>query len=146
MSRVIKFRGKATLSIGELNEREIEHKKGWVYGNLITNGGSPFIFGDIADHEEGWIAPEFWVSVIPESVGQFTNLHDRNGLEIWEGDIWEWDRDTRHIIEFDEDRAGWYPFADDDGCGCCSSDIYDSAGGDVIGNIHDNPELLEVTR
>lgn len=144
MSRVIKFRGKSRMSIEELSELQIDHENGWVYGSVIKDGKSAFIIGGIAEVTDEYMAHDWWVSVVPESVGQFTGLHDRNGLEIWEGDIWEWGRDTKRIIEFDEDRAGWYPFADDDGCGCCSSDIYDPTSGDIIGNAYEHPHLLEV--
>jgi len=81
--------------------------------------------------------------VVFETVGQYTGLKDENGKEIYEGDIWETDG-ILYTVEFSEGRAGIYPFASDDGCGCCSYDLYSPCSGKVIGNVYENPELLEV--
>ena len=79
--------------------------------------------------------------VIPETVGQFTGLTDKNGKKIFEGDILESDSE-RFVVEWDDEFLGFYltdvnpryqgyaMFAD------VADDGY------IIGNIHDNPELL----
>ena len=74
---------------------------------------------------------------------QYIGLEDKNGTEIYTGDIFEDDR-RRYKVEFDSDYGGYLPFTDDDGCGCCSSGITgrDSKSGVVIGNIYENPEIL----
>ena len=71
--REIKFRGKAIMSVEELeNDLFIEHENGWLTGNLIHNKGRPWIVGDIVESDPEYIAHEFWLRVYPKSVGQYT--------------------------------------------------------------------------
>lgn len=73
MNREIEFRGKRTLD----NE--------WLYGYLVIDKKG------IYDNEEDWyyIAgnSDAYCEVIPETIGQYTGLKDKNGKKIFEGDI-----------------------------------------------------------
>lgn len=139
--RETKFRGKV---IGEFNVLEalgIIDKKGWVVGNLIQNGNHPMIVGDLVEIDNEYIVHDWWVSVIPESVGQFTGLKDMDREEIFEGAIgWDERGEVHGKIVFDE---GGFLFEwenmQDDLFECCGDIV-------IVGNIYDNPELLEVEK
>jgi hypothetical protein len=79
---------------------------------------------------------------------QFTGLHDKNGKEIYEGDILatsndgsdgcdEWDSEIMGVVEWDECSAGFVGVPERS-----EESIYDSRYVTVIGNIYENPELL----
>lgn len=87
------------------------------------------------------------VEVDPETVGQYTGLTDKNGKKIFEGDIVEG-------LDFTAEDGGYGVVTFDDGAfevvGSCDNNIvgtfhenYYGKDFEVIGNIHDNPELLK---
>lgn len=74
-------------------------------------------------------------SVKPETVGQFTGLTDKNGKNIFEGDILKWDDiewGSEHL-EVVEWNYSLFSIRKDDWNEWC----------EVVGNIHDNPELIK---
>lgn len=76
-------------------------------------------------------------------VMQYTGLKDMNDVEIYEGDIYDngW---KKYLVEYSEERAGFFPFAKDDGCGCCSDELVSyPENGEIVGNIYENKHLLE---
>ena len=75
--------------------------------------------------------------VDPETVGQYTGLTDKNGVRIFEGDIIRFEDDIGYVI-YTEDYAR---FLVDSPNRYISMDY--SSEFEVIGNIHDNPELLQ---
>lgn len=156
MSRILKFRGKR-LDNGE-----------WVYGDLILGDCFPkrVWISSIHDRERlrsidsGTKKAIFRAyEVDPETVGQFTGLSDVNCKEIYEGDIlldtnskiWEeytgtdgtkWPRMTDKT----EDR-GYKVYYDEKTCQFTTARAWLWTLNnltEVIGNIHENPELLEV--
>ena len=81
-------------------------------------------------------------SVIPETVGQFTGLTDKNGTKIFEGDIVSLVKHDSLIYKVVYVPCR-YELVNSKGVNCFVLDIYKSENIEVIGNIHDNPELLQ---
>lgn len=121
----------------------------WAYGFIVKMFGAYHII----DKDDENTAYE----VIPETVGQYTGLKDKNGKRIWEGDI-------LHIAKIADGLGGYYQPPLDyhvnvvvkfDLCAwmwetLCEDKRYISFPDawchyecEVIGNITDNPELLE---
>lgn len=134
--REILFRGKTTRT------------KLWVYGYYTTNYGT----GRDQIREKGDCC---FKEVLPETVGQYTGLTDKNGKKIFEGDIVS----TKYKLG----RGGYYVFEVYYNENLCQFALTINSGSytknkqydwlqltslkankvEVIGNIHDNPELLK---
>ena len=138
--REIEFRGKI-----------IDNSK-WVYGDLIEN----IDCCKIREKEKviKQIAKSYVVD--EETLGQYTGLKDKNGTKIFDGDIVIWenidDFDKTHKssafeITFDNKYFYSYVASRDFGKGCVLQFNFNDIRNkniEVIGNIYDNPELLEV--
>ena len=130
--REIIFRGK------RLNDGE------WVEGNFVKGCIDDFAY--IVEFGNKDLCRNY-VEVIPETVGQYTGLTDKNGKKIFEGDIISipFEEDVVYYenaeVYFDTEHCGWYVrYFDDESFSLWE---YDDCDITIIGNIHDNPELLK---
>ena len=97
----------------------------------------------------GWFALHNKYAVKSETVGQFTGLTDKNGKKVFENDIivicYETDGEEfseTKKVHYNEKECCWYPMRWEECCEHC--DHYTEVKSiEVVGNIHDNPELLE---
>ncbi len=84
-----------------------------------------------------------------DTLGEYTGLTDRNGKRIFEGDILiyecdgEYDPDERYLVAWDNDEAAFRANYYNKGKYGHYECITPHQHFEVIGNIHDNPELLE---
>jgi len=90
----------------------------------------------------------FWEKVDPETVGQFTGLRDRKGNKIFEGDVVRFGDDIYQIVFADacfwiSDPHEHYSMELHTTIGMGPDDILGQCGVEVIGNIHDDPNLLK---
>ena len=114
----------------------------WLYGNLQVPSveGVGYYMWDKID------CSLYQVEVDPETIGQFTGLYDKNGKEIYEGDILAFDNsyvDFNDVIEVRFVRGVfaflWNGNLEDE----CPINAPTREWANVIGNIHDNPELIK---
>lgn len=113
-------------------------------GNTKYNDGEWYYGVPIRDFEGDWqiCTDNSKRTVIPETIGQYTGLADKNGTKIFEGDIGR-RRDDIFLIDWSEEKAAFVMIFHDYICEILYlEEMWDDA--EVIGNIHDNPELLEV--
>ena len=128
--REILFRGKRT------------DNNNWVEGAFcLKDCDEPF--GDMLDRPSiiKYDPPcdGFWFRVDPETVGQFTGLFDKNGKKIFEGDIISGLGNT-YVCGWDEGNVEFTVFDGKESFGLAYA-AYPCM--EVVGNIHDNPELIK---
>ena len=132
MNREILFRGK------RVNNGE------WIEGNLVEDDHDSYrMFIVTSAHwdidEDGYtdLMETEVVEVISETVGQYTGLTDKNGREIFEGDIVR-RKERLFTVKYSTEQARFLAFR--------PNGLHDPIAVkycEVIGNIHDNPELLK---
>jgi len=132
--REIKFRGK-----------EIETNE-WVYGWVFGKNFKSIIVFDTGKINKYGVE-EYWTTPVdPETVGQYTGRKDYNGKEIYEGDIIN--RPAIHPyknlaqIVWNKLSAGFDIQYIYDKESYTMDELWDDF--EIVGNIYENPELLEV--
>ena len=109
-------------------------------------------------HPSGCFGADIYFEVFPETIGQYTSITDKNGKKIFEGDIFRIGDEMVGDIIF---KDGCFRMEVYGLCGTYTESGYDECGGgwgiiecepidwyyihdmEIIGNIHDNPELLK---
>lgn len=86
--------------------------------------------------------PYAYLVTRPETIGQCTGIKDKNGKLIYEGDIIENGAGKRYVIFWCPEKLGFVARTNNPNKVLESLDIYYMPW-KVIGNIHENPELLE---
>ena len=132
MNRTIKFRGKR-LDNGE-----------WVYGDLEYNRAKNIARIHTYDEDGEYLIQH---SVDPATVGQFTGLLNKNGKEIYEGDILMLGSSDAGICEvkWNESQLAFcirFYYERNLGTRPLGAWARDGKNIAILGNIHDNPEPL----
>lgn len=147
MEREVKFRGKPCYMGSK--------QPAWVYGTFQYLAQRRVHYGATNNgtfeprHDKGCIVDLYGIKteVLCDTVGQFSTLHDKNGKEIYEGDIVKWAHDGLcYVVEFK--RGMFYASAHELNDGvfggyslwvlCDDNDLVE-----IIGNIHDNQDLIK---
>lgn len=123
---------------------------GWVQGYYVClediwkKRKTHRIYNGFAESDCGEFYADYY-EVDPKTVGQFTGLTDKNDLKIFEGDIVKYyhgkkNYDLMMVVWYEE--AAHFVLATSDDFYCCEPIMNSHMYCEVIGNIHDNPELL----
>ena len=134
-----KFRGKSTAD---------ENNGEWVYGNLIVDGRQASIVNGIIESTEQYISIGAWCPVDIETGGQSTGLVDKNGVEVFGGDVVQFEDCyiesdflyiNKGIVEWSQGR-----FTVTNRYSVEMEDLLDGELLDVtiIGNIYENSALM----
>ena len=127
MKRTIKFRG--------YNKKNNK----WIYGYYLVNRGQHFVVEDgIANPLNTW--EDYLVEA--DTIGQFTGLLDKNGIEIYERDIVQCDEFIYQVCYERKRIASFYIVRYGDMYRHYFGEAMEAEDCVVIGNIYDNPELI----
>lgn len=117
----------------------------WIEGFYINIAKvNPYIVTgklEISGINKNAIVPEMY-KVIPKTVGQYTGLTDKNGRKIFEGDILNTTNSNCAIWYVDYKNTSFCCNQGNANYSCVLDEFMQYSDVEVIGNIHDNPELL----
>lgn len=134
--REILFRGKRTDNgkwiCGHLLEQNIPDYHSYIVASFIAE----------QDNRHTEIIEFAIYEVIPETVGQYTGLTDKNGVKIFEGDIVSLTNMLAFKVVYINCKCR-YELVNHNDVVCFVLGVHKSKDVEVIGNIHDNPEILK---
>jgi uncharacterized phage protein (TIGR01671 family) len=118
----------------------------WLYGWIFGDKAKSIVEMD-KNYPNNYGVEAYYTSVVePETVGQYTGLKDKNGKKVFEGDIIEcgdgkvptlieWHDESHSFLAYNLKRKEYHRL----------DKYFLRYIGEIIGNIHENPELMEVT-
>lgn len=110
---------------------------GWIYGSLVE------IYEDCHILKEGKTFFDRHTKVDKDSIGQYTGLKDKDGKEIYEGDILEFSKGGIMYVEWNDDFKMFVLVDPREKKASLNICIYATEHIKVIGNIFENKELLK---
>jgi len=145
--REILFRGQ-TRKLGEKVYMTGEKVPGnWVYGGIFQGKGCYSVMYGCPDADDITGATLEKHVVYTDTVGQFTGLTDKNGTKIFEGDVVRYSVIIMHTVVHEQIvkitfKKGSFCMEEMNGVSHPLFHNTDNTCLEVIGNIHDNPELI----
>ena len=135
--------------------RELKFRIGCISGNVFRYLDKDELFNlyRLNPYDGSLIAKDNGRNVVvPRKayvIEQYTGLKDKNGKKMYEGDIVRYGRRLRGIVppESHTEIVSWRS-GEEEYYPCCTTSgfslPYSEDGYEVIGNVHENPELLEI--
>lgn len=142
MSREIKFRGYVE-KIDDIGI-DVPHEGHFVYGDLVHGNNFDYIVGGLIEATEEYAALEWWQTIQQGAAEQFTGLKDKNGKDIYEGDLLKF----KILFSDDDYEVGQVTWSNQDAGFVleCFNLWKFASRAEIVGNIHENTELLEADK